>query len=97
METQIIIEINDFINENNITLQQHEFDALVIYTFLRGSMSDNAMELLLEGSRDTDAWAKAFGISGDPSFGGGWANRTEKTLDLFINENYIYDEEEIFK
>ncbi|TCK93197.1 RHS repeat-associated protein [Natranaerovirga hydrolytica] len=89
--------INTFISENNISIKQHEFDALVIYTFLRGSMSDNVENLLIDGNRNTGQWSKAFGISGDPSFGGGWANRTEKTLDLFINDNYIYNEEEIFR
>lgn len=49
-------EIADYLEEKNIKVTQSEFDALVIYSYNHGSLSEEAMAYLAEGNRNEEDW-----------------------------------------
>jgi len=72
-------EISDWLIQEGITLNQKEFDALVIYRYNRGHLSNNAMSYLKSGNRSQTDWQKVWT---------GGQNRKDKCQDLFFGGNY---------
>ena len=48
--------ITNFLKQENITVTQYEFDALVICRFNTGHLPEEALNYLKDGNRDRDAW-----------------------------------------
>ncbi len=71
--------ISAYLSEEEITLTQKEFDALVIYRYNRGHLSSKAMEYLKEGNRIKEDWEKIWT---------GGVNRKVKCQELFFGGNY---------
>jgi len=49
-------EVADFLEENGIEVTQGQFDALVIYRFNRGHLSQTAIDYLREGNMSEEDW-----------------------------------------
>ena len=71
--------ISDWLIEKNIKVTQKEFDALVIYRYNRGNMSQSAMQYLETGNKKRDDWKKIWT---------GGQNRIDKCQELFFGGNY---------
>jgi len=71
--------ISDWLIEKNIKVNQKEFDALVIYRYNRGNMSQSAMQYLETGNKKKDDWKKIWT---------GGQNRIDKCQELFFGGNY---------
>ena len=71
--------ISNWLIGKNIVVTDKEFDALVIYRFNRGSLSDNAMAYLENGNRNKNDWNSVW-TGGD--------NRREACQRLFFGGSY---------
>jgi len=90
--------LNKFLYENNdITVSQHEYDALIMHMHVSYSLTSEMKTLLKNGNRDAELWESAFKVEGDSSFADGWGSRNNREYELFINGNYSYIEEEVFR
>lgn len=69
--------ISDWLIEKNIKVNQKEFDALVIYRYNRGNMSQSAMQYLETGNKKKDDWKKIW---------------TEGRTELINVKNYFLEE-----
>lgn len=73
-------EINDFMEEKNVSLAQNQFDAAIIHIFNRGSLTDGFEKLLMY--RERDAWNQEFTVDGVI------ASRYQIEIDLFFDSRY---------
>lgn len=82
--------INSFLKDNKITLQQNEFDALVINRYNKGHLTQPILDALRSGSRDRKVWENAFYAGLDPKskFYDGWKKRRQDELEVFLDNDY---------
>lgn len=72
-------KVQEMLEDDKITVSQNEFDALVIYRYNRGKISENAETLLRDGNRSEEDWKNIWT---------GGENRKEECQKLFFNKEY---------
>lgn len=72
-------KVADYLAEKNIEVSQTEFDALVIYSFNRGKISDDVRKYLESGNRNKEDWGKVWT---------GGNNRKDACQRLFFEGDY---------
>jgi len=79
--------INDWLRENNITVTQNQFDALVSHRYNRGNIS-RLLPFLRSGNFDRESLFEAMIGETNPNFREGLTNRYNEELEIFLNNNY---------
>ncbi len=84
-------KVEEYLKDNNISVTQNEFDALVIYRYNKGNIGA-VLDLLKSGNKDKETWYKVMvNADGASNFENSLTNRRKWQNSIYF-DNY-YDSE----